>query len=190
MGGTSLALKRRQADTWLTESVFRGVALDIGGASDALSREMFPGLDSVTVIDTALGTDGRDLSLYPDNSIDLTYSSHTLEHIPEYEWALREWWRVVKPGGYMLVVVPDEQYYEQCLWPSRFNADHKHSWSLWKRSPLPRHLNLVPLMLGVIGDTGELERAMRLPWGSTLGLHDNTDVNKAEAGLEVICRKL
>jgi hypothetical protein len=38
--------------------------------------------------------------------------------------ALAEWWSLVKPGGYMIVVVPEENLYEQGHWPSLFNSDH------------------------------------------------------------------
>ena len=52
------------------------------------------------------------------------------------EDALLEWWALVKPGGYLLLTVPDEDLYEQGFFPSRFNFDHKltfrfrkpHSW--------------------------------------------------------------
>jgi hypothetical protein len=51
--------------------------------------------------------------------------------------ALVQWWSLVKPGGYLILVVPDENLYEQGYWPSVFNSDHKstfrldrsHSWS-------------------------------------------------------------
>ncbi len=39
--------------------------------------------------------------------------------------ALVEWWPLVKPGGYLLLTVPDEDLYEQGVFPSRFNSDHK-----------------------------------------------------------------
>ena len=46
--------------------------------------------------------------------------------------ALNEWWSLIKPGGYLVLVVPDEDLYEQGTWPSRFNADHKHTFRLNK----------------------------------------------------------
>jgi hypothetical protein len=44
-------------------------------------------------------------------------------HDPEA--ALRQWWALVRPGGYLVVVVPHEDLYEQGMWPSAFNSDHK-----------------------------------------------------------------
>lgn len=50
-----------------------------------------------------------DLSIFKDNSIDLIYNCHVLEHfhkrrIPE---VLKEWHRVLKPGGILRTSVPD-----------------------------------------------------------------------------------
>ncbi len=76
-------------------------------------------------------------------SYDYVYSSHCLEHMRDPDHALREWWQLVKPGGSMLVVVPDEDLYEQGYWPSLFNKDHKFSFTLSKQrswSPVSRNL--------------------------------------------------
>jgi SAM-dependent methyltransferase len=45
-----------------------------------------------------------------------------MRNVPQ---ALAQWWRLVKPGGYLILVVPDENLYEQGTWPSLFNYDHK-----------------------------------------------------------------
>ena len=46
---------------------------------------------------------------FDDNTFDLIYSSHTLEHIPWYlvENSLREWIRILKSDGVLEVWVPD-----------------------------------------------------------------------------------
>jgi len=46
--------------------------------------------------------------------------------------ALCNWWGLVKPGGYLIIVVPDEDLYEQGIWPSIFNSDHKATFNLRK----------------------------------------------------------
>jgi len=46
--------------------------------------------------------------------------------------ALSNWWQLVKSGGYLIIVVPDEDLYEQGLWPSIFNADHNATFRLDK----------------------------------------------------------
>lgn len=53
--------------------------------------------------------DIKDLSMFPDNSVSVIYCSHALEYYDreEGEWALREWYRVLKSSGILRVAVPD-----------------------------------------------------------------------------------
>lgn len=58
--------------------------------------------------------DAADLSQFADNSIELIYASHILEHFHyglnnELIQALTEWHRVLQPGGKLLVSVPNLQ---------------------------------------------------------------------------------
>lgn len=43
---------------------------------------------------------------YPDNTFDLMIANHVLEHIPEDEQAMREFFRVLKPGARAILQVP------------------------------------------------------------------------------------
>jgi SAM-dependent methyltransferase len=61
---------------------------------------------------------------------DAVHSSHCLEHMHDPKKALSQWWSLVKPGGYLVLVVPDEDLYEQGMWPSIFNPDHKATFRL------------------------------------------------------------
>lgn len=62
-----------------------------------------------------------------DASFDFVYSSHTLEHMKDLDIALKNWWRVLRSGGYLLLYVPHRELYEKkCDLPSRWNVDHKH----------------------------------------------------------------
>ena len=44
-----------------------------------------------------------------DNSVDFVISSHVIEHFPDPIKALREWYRVVKPGGYLYIIAPHKE---------------------------------------------------------------------------------
>ena len=44
---------------------------------------------------------------YEDNSIDEIYAGHLLEHFDIEQEVLREWHRVLKPGGKITICVPD-----------------------------------------------------------------------------------
>lgn len=43
---------------------------------------------------------------YPDACFDIIYCSHVLEHVPDDRRALNEFYRVLRPGGYALLIVP------------------------------------------------------------------------------------
>ncbi len=88
--------------------------------------------DLKTVLPHAIGVDldypGYDGLRLPfdDNSIDCVFSSHCLEHIPDYRQAIRDWYRVVKPGGFIVCIVPSQLLYEKKRnLPSLYNQDHK-----------------------------------------------------------------
>jgi SAM-dependent methyltransferase len=43
---------------------------------------------------------------FPDSSFDVIYCSHVLEHIPDDRKAMREFRRVLRPGGWAIIMVP------------------------------------------------------------------------------------
>jgi SAM-dependent methyltransferase len=95
-----------------------GKVLDIGCGRDLIIPHAQP-------FDLRHG-DANYIAYYlPAESFDCVHSSHCLEHMHNPHVALAEWWSLVKPGGHMVVVVPEENLYEQGRWPSMFNSDHK-----------------------------------------------------------------
>ena len=77
--------------------------------------------------------DANTIDLIRDaESYDCVHSCHCLEHMHDPVDAIGRWWKLVKPGGHFIVVVPDEDLYEQGAWPSRFNDDHKATFRLNK----------------------------------------------------------
>ena len=96
----------------------QGRVLDIGAGEDRVCA----GADGFDVDD---GDANQILDFLTKESYDTVYSSHCLEHMFDPPQALRQWWELVKPGGYLVLVVPDEDLYEQGIWPSIFNTDHK-----------------------------------------------------------------
>lgn len=51
--------------------------------------------------------DVTDLNMFKDNELDFIVNSHLLEHMPDFIAVLKEWKRVLKPGGILAVAVPD-----------------------------------------------------------------------------------
>lgn len=62
---------------------------------------------------------------WQDSSVDIIYSSHTLEHFSREEGVrlLRECWRVLKVNGTIRIVVPDLAYFVGQYLEDKFPAD-------------------------------------------------------------------
>lgn len=124
---------------------------------------------------------------------DWIYSSHCLEHLASPAAALRRWWEVLKPGGYLLLAVPDEDAYEQYYWPSPFNGDHKHSFCVQKdASWCPDSYSLTDLLRQL-----PLHRIVRIsvtddiaPAPISLTPQDRTLDGGLECSIEAIVQKL
>lgn len=120
----------------------QGNGLDIGFAGYV--PNVHPILPTAIGVDTNYpGYDGKILP-FPDNSQDYVYSSHFLEHVDDYKTAIREQFRVVKPNGFIIIVVPSKLLYEKKdSLPSRWNADHKR---MYQPSDLLREIeeSLIP----------------------------------------------
>ena len=52
---------------------------------------------------------GDDLRMFRDGELDYVVSRHNLEHYVDVVKTLLEWRRVLKPGGTLAIVVPDER---------------------------------------------------------------------------------
>lgn len=116
----------------------KGEGIDIGCGND-------PILPSARPFDQVDG-DANEITKFIDKKFDFVFSSHSLEHMKDPRKAAQEWFDLLKPGGYMVTVVPDEDLYEQGLFPSRFNSDHKYTFTLNKgRSWSPRSINVMEL---------------------------------------------
>lgn len=71
--------------------------------------------------------DARNLYWFRDNVLDYVYSSHLLEDFENTYDVLKEWLRVIKPGGYLILYCPDEPTYkEHCRKTGQsYNYSHK-----------------------------------------------------------------
>lgn len=78
-----------------------GVDLTPAGTSGSVGCES----GRISVADVAAS--GDDLHMFPDASLDFVVARHNLEHYRDPAKTLREWKRVVRPGGRIGVVVPD-----------------------------------------------------------------------------------
>lgn len=176
-GETAKAHARRVREGFF-ERYCVGQGIDIGYGGDLLSANCLGW-------DLEHG-DAQSLAGLSDNRFDFAYSSHTLEHVVDAAEALRNWYRIVKPGAYLILFVPDRDLYEKKLTlPSRWNPDHKRFFVFDDDEP-PHSIGI----LSLIGRTipgAEVVAARRCADGHTIidpMLHSD-----GEYSIEVILRK-
>lgn len=58
----------------------------------------------------------------PDNSFDMVYCSHVLEHVPNDNKAMSEIYRVIKPGGFAMIMVPLDPSLSKTLEDPSYNT--------------------------------------------------------------------
>jgi ubiquinone/menaquinone biosynthesis C-methylase UbiE len=67
------------------------------------------------------------------NTFDLVISSECIEHTVDPTLALREIHRVTKPGGLLIVTVPNQRWHFAVTIANRFNARPFHGYENWLR---------------------------------------------------------
>lgn len=190
----SKAAKRRFNDGNFHSKYFRGVGIDIGAGPDCVDRvaHAFPGIRRVRDWDLPDG-DGQVLESVQDNTYDFLHSSHSLEHMVDWKIALDNWIRVVKPGGYLIITVPEEEMYEKNNWPSRFNNDHKWSFTFKPGSVMPKTVNVLDLAMycNSKATVEKLELINQFYHATNIDpAFDQTQLPNVECCIEIILRKI
>jgi SAM-dependent methyltransferase len=188
----SKSIPRRLGQPNFINKYFVGHGLDVGGKPDPLGlyAELFTRVEGVRTWDLEDG-DAQFLHGVQDDAFDFVHSSHCLEHLENPREALQHWLRVTRPGGHVVVIVPDEDLYEQGQWPSTFNRDHKWTFTMCKtRSWSPRSINVLSLVteLGPAADVAKVER-LDATYRHALPRYDQTLTPVGECGIEFVLRK-
>ena len=108
----------------------RGVGIEIGALSNPLNigrkraKVIYVDLfDKKNLIDqnpeTPAGmimapdliADAQDLNMFGDGKVDFIIVSHILEHLPDPIKALKEFYRILRPGGALYLAIPDKRYF-------------------------------------------------------------------------------
>ena len=119
-------------------ALLQGDGIDIGCGPD-------PILPTVDRFDQAEG-DANEIEKFVAKRYDFVFSAHCLEHMRDPKVALQGWFNLVKPGGHLIVLVPDENLYEQGCYPSLFNTDHKWTFRIGgSRTWSPRSIDVLEL---------------------------------------------
>jgi tetratricopeptide (TPR) repeat protein len=192
MKEASKAVVRRLADVRYATRFFVGTGIDIGAGSDPVSlyTEQFPLMTGLRVWDMPDG-DAQKLASIQDSSLDFVHSSHCLEHMVDPMAALARWFGVLKPGGHMVLLFPDEDMYEQGIWPSNKNHDHKWTFAIYKKkSWSPKSLNVLELV-AKLPDAAELVKLEKLDASYRYNLPplDQTLTPVGECAIEMVIRK-
>lgn len=191
MGGTLHAQARRIADGEFAARYFVGHGVDFGCGGEPLSlfAEHYPRMTLCEPFDMEMGHgDAQTADGFDPESLDFIYSSHLLEHVRDPRVTVGHWLTLLKPGGYLVSVVPDEDMYEQGVWPPRFNNDHKHTFCISKPSSWSPVSIALAEMLPSFGCT--IERIVRLTrdyqpgWG-----HTDQSAMGREVAIEFVIRK-
>jgi ubiquinone/menaquinone biosynthesis C-methylase UbiE len=66
--------------------------------------------------------EATDLQNIPNNAYDFVLSSHSLEHVANPIKALKEWFRVLKKHGKLILILPDKRY----------TFDHKRNYTTYE----------------------------------------------------------
>lgn len=76
-----------------------------------------------------LSGDARDLRWFRGGMLDYVFSSHLIEDFEDTSAVLVEWIRVLKRGGYLCLLFPDEQKYKKHCAATRqpYNMHHAHA---------------------------------------------------------------
>lgn len=187
---TSKAVQRRLHDPNFISRYFKGNGIDIGSGNDPLGAyvELFPLMTSCESFDREQG-DAEQLQHV--EKYDFVHASHCLEDTNNPTNVLFIWFRMVKPGGHLIVTVPDEDMYEQGVFPSRFNADHKWTFTIAKPHSWSKHsCNLIDV-IRELGPQADLIKIEQLTGTYRYGLmgQDQTRSPIGEAAIEFVVRK-
>lgn len=110
----------------------QGAGLDIGPGGDpivpaAIRVDLPTPYSSVGSLPVQLPGDATNLLWFKDGTLDYVYSSHVLEDFVDTTALLREWLRVLKPGGFLVIYCPDERRFRaHCAATGQpYNPAHK-----------------------------------------------------------------
>ena len=152
LGNNSRAHARRIKEGFY-EKYIVGRGIDIG-CSD-YNRAISDNVDlynnyQTGKMEVAICGDATFMKEVEGESYDFVIASHILEHIVSPDVAIKNWFRILKPGGHMVICVPERDLFEfRTELPSYKNEDHKWYFKIDKSEP-PVTLSLKWLIIGCL----------------------------------------
>jgi len=196
---SSKSIFRKLNDSRYATRFLIGNGIDIGAGNDSLTqyREFFPLMQSCRGWDIEDG-DAQYMHTISDDSYDFVHSSHCIERLEDPYTAMANWVRILKPGGHLICLVPDEDLYEQRIFPSLFNPDHKRTFTIYKRNSWCQlSVNIFDLLSSIKYDISVLKIELldstyrySLLNASSPTKYDQTSSPIGEASIEIVIKKL
>lgn len=185
MGETSKAKARRLREGWFAKYAPEDkIGLDIGCQHDPLNRT-YRRWDLIFEDGDAEQLDGLD-----NNMFRTVYAYHVLEHIENPITAIKNWLRVVKPGGHLIIGVPHRDLYEKKQAPpSNWNHDHKWFWLPENHEPKNKTLSFKDTVRAAINSDGEIVEFKVCDEGYTWDIPQDQHAG-GEYTIECVVRKL
>ncbi|HRR48716.1 MAG TPA: methyltransferase domain-containing protein [Bacteroidales bacterium] len=143
---TRKARKRRLEENFF-QKYCNGRGIDIGCGNDPL----LPNIDKWD-FSISPDQDATYMKGIPDNTYDFVYSSHCLEDLSRPDIAIKNWWRILKNGGYLIIFVPHRDLFElRKTLPSAGNVNHRWYFVIDKNEP-PVTIGLIPFIVDNLTD--------------------------------------
>lgn len=188
MNEASKANKRRFTDWRYANRWLVGRGIDVGCGPDPLDAIKWPKVTEIFPYDVELGhKDAQFLPEITDGEFDFLHSSHCLEHLRDARASLTNWLRVIKPGGFIICTIPEEFLYESGRWPSRYNPDHKLSFTMRSMPVISSSMNILAALWKLPVDVEHITLLTEHYDPAKLG-QDQT-LTDAECAIEFVIRK-
>ena len=176
------SFERRMADGFFDKYI-KGDVIDIGCGKEKI-------VEDARGWDIANGdSDCQYMEGVEDESYDTVYASHVLEHVENPVDAINSWWRILKKDGFLIIAVPDEDLYEQGLWPSMFNSDHKHRFTIHKDGQANNRINLIDLVKDLPNHRIEYIKLCDTNYDYEKASNGPIDQTNAERQIELVVHK-
>ena len=186
MGETSKAHARRLASGFFAKYTDGRLVIDIGAGVDGTNNPLDLVCPHAWAWDTNSG-DATFMASVQDGFFDTVYSSHLIEHLVDPVTAVKNWWRILKPGGHLIISAPSRDHYEKRkTLPSRWNSDHKFFVTLdWSEPPCS--FALFDMVNGALGGAFNLLTYQLETTGHTVT--DPEVHSDGEYSIELVLRK-
>lgn len=114
-------VKRTKGNKSINKSLIK---LDVGCGPKKLPGYLGVDIEAISGVDYVVDLDSQ-LLPFKDNTVDEIYCSHFMEHVEDPVKILREFYRVLKNNGTLIIIVP---HYKN---PYSYHFTHKTYWSTY-----------------------------------------------------------